>query len=376
MSSEKGKTLLLVEDECLIAMAEKMALEKCGYVVITTNSGEKAVKAVKEHKGIDLILMDINLGEGMDGIATAKTILNYRGIPIVFVSSCIATELFEKTEMISPYGYVAKNSGTPILDASIKMAFKLFEAKEKIKTIDSELETMLDIFPAMLFEAGLDGRFYDYHFPFSGLVCDSASEFIGKKIPEVLPSGIATVVMSSIMEAHGRGASVGRQFETPLRGVARLYELSVMRKVTYPIEPHFIVLISDISERKHVEEALAASESRYRRLFEAARDGILILDVKTGRVLDANPFLVELLGYPKELLIEKTIWEIDSFMDLVTGENRFGELRRKKNMEPDEVRLKTADGDIVDVEFLSDVYPAGKREVMQCIIRKVAEGPR
>jgi two-component sensor histidine kinase len=165
------KTILLVEDEALIALSSKKNLEKYGYNVITIDSGEKAIQLIKKEndelakfpksmqtyrkrvlndiismdtshtvveefkdKGeIDLILMDIDLGEGMDGTQAAEIILREKDIPIIFLSSHTESEIVEKTEKITSYGYVVKNSSSTVLDASIKMAFKLFNANIKLK---------------------------------------------------------------------------------------------------------------------------------------------------------------------------------------------------------------------------------------------------
>lgn len=129
MSQGSRKRILLVEDEAIIALGEKLQLEDYGYEVSLADSGEKAVEAVRRGPGIDLILMDINLGRGMDGTEAAEAILRERELPIVFLSSHVEREVVEKTERITSYGYVVKNSTITVLDASIKMAFKLFEAR-------------------------------------------------------------------------------------------------------------------------------------------------------------------------------------------------------------------------------------------------------
>ena len=89
--------------------------------------------AVEKTPAIDLILMDINLGNGMDGTDAAAIILKDHDLPVVFLSSHMEPEVVAKTEKITSYGYVVKNSSITVLDASIKMAFKLFEAKIKEK---------------------------------------------------------------------------------------------------------------------------------------------------------------------------------------------------------------------------------------------------
>ncbi len=130
------RTILLVEDDAVIAMSGKKNLEKYGYKVITASSGKEAVKTADEAPDIELILMDIDLGKGMDGTEAAGIILRKHDIPVVFLSSHSEPEVVDKTEKISSYGYVVKNSGITILDASIKMAFRLFNANKKI--IESE----------------------------------------------------------------------------------------------------------------------------------------------------------------------------------------------------------------------------------------------
>ncbi len=134
------KKLLLVEDEALIAMSERRELEKIGYSVQHVMNGEKAVKsALDPESRYDLILMDINLGRGIDGTQAAEQILSKRDIPVVFLSSHTDPAVVEKTEKITSYGYVVKNSGITVLDASIKMAFKLHDAYIRYNKRNQEL---------------------------------------------------------------------------------------------------------------------------------------------------------------------------------------------------------------------------------------------
>ncbi len=141
MEENNSKTILLVEDEAIIAMEEERLLYNSGYAVIKALNGEKAVAMVRSHTGpIDLILMDIDLGKGMDGAEAAREILKIRDIPVVFLSSHTEKEIVDKTEKITSYGYVVKNSGITVLDASIKTAFRLFDAHRKILTRKMEIE--------------------------------------------------------------------------------------------------------------------------------------------------------------------------------------------------------------------------------------------
>jgi PAS domain S-box-containing protein len=134
MNSRSLKTVLIVDDQTIIALHQKVELEAYGYAVMLSSSGEDAIaKASDPACRIDIILMDIDLGPGLSGPEAAKQILSIRQIPIMFLSSHTEPEIVETTEKISSYGYVVKNSGITILDASIKMAFKLFDAHRNIE---------------------------------------------------------------------------------------------------------------------------------------------------------------------------------------------------------------------------------------------------
>ncbi len=125
--------------------------------------------------------------------------------------------------------------------------------------------------------------------------------------------------------------------------------------------------------RQKAEILLAASEMQYRRLFESAKDGILILNLETGKIVDVNPFLIELLGYEKEEFLEKEIWEIGFFKNIVANKDKFIELLQKKYVRYENLLLETSDGRQIDVEFVSNVYAVNSHKVIQCNIRDITE---
>ncbi|MDD5503024.1 MAG: PAS domain-containing sensor histidine kinase, partial [Candidatus Thermoplasmatota archaeon] len=131
--------------------------------------------------------------------------------------------------------------------------------------------------------------------------------------------------------------------------------------------------IRDITERKKAEEALNYSEIRYRRLFEAAKDGILILDWETGQITDVNPFIVEMLGYSHEELLGKKLWEIGIFKDVAANKTAFEELKNKGRIRYEDLPLETKDGRRIEVEFVSNVYGVDHTKVVQCNIRDITD---
>jgi PAS domain S-box-containing protein len=137
-----------------------------------------------------------------------------------------------------------------------------------------------------------------------------------------------------------------------------------------------LLAIEDITERKKTEEALKISETRYRRLFETAQDGILILDADTGQITDVNPFLVEMLGYSHEDFLGKKLWEIGALGDIEASKAAFAELQNKGYVRYKDLPLETKDGRPMDVEFVSNVYLVNHKKVIQCNIRNVTERKR
>ncbi len=156
---ETPRTILLVEDEALIAVMERETLKRHGYNVVLASSGEKAIEAARTYPEIELILMDINLGKGkMDGTETAEVILSERDIPILFLSSYTQAEVVEKTENITSYGYVVKDSGETVLLTSIKMALKLYEALNKVQEQKYEIEAANEELHAALTQIEMSNR--------------------------------------------------------------------------------------------------------------------------------------------------------------------------------------------------------------------------
>lgn len=313
MSASKGKTILLVEDETILAMTEKMQLEKYGYIVKTARTGENAVESVNASPDIDLVLMDINLGDGIDGTEAAGIILKDHDIPIVFVSSHTEPEIVEKTEKITSYGYVVKNSSITVLDASIKMAFKLFEAKKK----ESEKEKALLLSEEkyrLISENTSDGII---HFNSDGII-DYASpsylkqlgykklEQFGKGcdaiIPEIHPDD-SDAMFASIHEAvnnkqgeltyifrvkNSKGDYIWREDHANY-----LYDSSGSYLGAY-------VSCRDITDRKNIESELIVLG----KAIEASPVIIIITDVK-GIIKYVNPRFTYVTGYSSEEVIGK-----------------------------------------------------------------------
>ncbi|MEP6946132.1 MAG: PAS domain S-box protein [Acidobacteriota bacterium] len=134
-------------------------------------------------------------------------------------------------------------------------------------------------------------------------------------------------------------------------------------------------LIGEIPDRSDevgsTDDHIRTSEIRYRRLFESARDGILILDAVTRQITDVNPFMTKLLGYQRDEFLGKELWQFGFFTDKKASKHAFRELQKNGYLRYDDLPLKSADGEPREVEFISNVYDEAGRPVIQCNIRDI-----
>jgi diguanylate cyclase (GGDEF)-like protein/PAS domain S-box-containing protein len=120
-------------------------------------------------------------------------------------------------------------------------------------------------------------------------------------------------------------------------------------------------------------QKIRTSEFRYRRLFEEAQDGILILDAETGAITDVNPYLINMLGYSREEFVAKKLWEVGAFKDIEASKEAFEALQKNEYIRYEDLPLRAKSGGLIDVEFVSNVYLVGNEKVIQCNIRDISE---
>jgi PAS domain S-box-containing protein len=201
----------------------------------------------------------------------------------------------------------------------------------------------------------------------------SAAEMIGHSITRLIPRERQNEE-AKILGPLERGENV-RHFETVrVRKDGSTLDVSVMISAIKNPAGRIVgtsKVVRDISQERRTEKALSASELRYRRLFETAKDGILILDAETGMVVDVNPFLVTTLGFSHEQFMAKAIWELGFFKDIWANAEKFAELKEKEYVRYENLPLETVDGQKIEVEFVSNVYSVNGRKVIQCNVRDV-----
>ncbi|WP_020614535.1 response regulator [Sediminispirochaeta bajacaliforniensis] len=236
----KGKHILLVEDEAVIALAQKQTLERYGFRVDTVCSGEAALSHITTEPSFDLVLMDIDLGSGMSGTEAAKAILQNRSLPIVFLTNHGEADMMERVRDITRYGYVLKNSGNSVLLSSIEMAFELFEANRKAQESAEKLKTIFTALGDRVFVIDRQGRYLE--------IADET--FTSTVLSDVFDSKLTAwfiEVIAKVLERHAV-----EMIEYPLMINDR--EVWFLATIS-PLDSKSVVWVArDISKRKAAEQ--------------------------------------------------------------------------------------------------------------------------
>lgn len=156
ISSSAGSHVLLVEDQTLIAVAERHHLESSGFRVTVASTGEQAVELIRSDESIQIVLMDIDLGPGIDGIEAAEQILASHAVPIVFVTTHTEPETVQRTESIAAYGYVVKDNGPVVLLACAKAALRVHQIDRAAQHHCDDLMAMMNQSPVGMVLIGED----------------------------------------------------------------------------------------------------------------------------------------------------------------------------------------------------------------------------
>lgn len=311
MNDAGKKTILLVEDEVLIAADEKISLEKYGYNVVLAKNGFTAINIIENDSSIDLILIDIDLGEERDGTEIAEIILKKREIPVVFLSSHTEPSVVEKTERITSYGYVVKNSNITVLDASIKMAFKLFEANKLI--ISSEIKQKAMISNSSDVICIIDSR------GILKYVSPNITKLFGWDPDELLNTEWIENVnledfnqirteFQKLLESENSTISLEHNFKCK-DGTYKQIDMTGVNLLHDPVINGVLINYHDISSRRKIEIQLNESKLLFSRLIESLPQNVYAKDID-GRFIFANRQYLSTMNVTLDELVSKTDYEL------------------------------------------------------------------
>ena len=300
MNQQQHKTILLVEDEAITVMAIALKIKNLGYDVVTAHSGEEAVKLAAENHNINLVLMDINLGGGIDGTEAARQILAVRHLPIVFLTAHTEEEYVNKVKAITRYGYVIKHSGDFVLKSSIEMAFELFQEHEKTRASEEKYRTYINNAPEGVFIADSSGKYID--------VNPAACKMTGYSREELLTLSISELDVTDenaedILTFHDLKNTESLETERTLKRKDGTL-ITVLLNAVRISEDQYMAFCTDITERKKMEEELRFQSL----LLNQIQDLVTATDVD-GTVNYVNDAVARMFGVTKDQLIGRTIFD-------------------------------------------------------------------
>ena len=172
--------------------------------------------------------------------------------------------------------------------------------------------------------------------------------------------------MSRLLQNGPQFEDVEIEQEVPLLG-RRFLSLTARRMDLVRDGNRILIAFEDITDRK------LAAEARYRRLFESAHDGIMIIDAQTGEIADLNPYLAELLGYARDKMVGRRFWETEPFQAMTQGEGLLKRIREQGVFRIQDLALTAKDGQTVELEVVANIYSEGAHRVIQFNLRDMTE---
>lgn len=331
-----GKTVLFVEDNAVIALSTVSVLEKHRFSCRWVESGEKALEIIKEDPRIDIALVNIELGIGMDGIETAKKILGVRDLPLVFFTGFMDSETLEMIKNISRYGFVEKNANEYVLVETLNIACRLFESRQATCENGEELSAIYEHTPVIIALLDAERKIRKVNSFASSFTDLPPAKLEGLRIGRALccihhvddPRGCGYGPFCARCELRMTVRSTfdtGREY---YRNEVKVYTTvsgpEENRELTFSVStallhhtdpPRVLVSLEDVTERKQKEEALRTSELKFRTIFNSVNDAIYLHTVGgdggPGNFFEVNSAACRMLGYSREELIQMSPFDID-----------------------------------------------------------------
>jgi PAS domain S-box-containing protein len=240
-----------------------------------------------------------------------------------------------------------------------------------------QLKTIIDLSPTSIWFKDTKNNFISINKAAAKIANRTVKEIEGHSADEIFPIESSEYYKDDLEVIHSGKPKIGIIESATANGITTWVRTDKIP--WYDTDGNIAGIVAfalDITDNVRAQRKLQSSETRYRRLFESAKDGILILDGKSGQIDDVNPFLIELLGYSKEEFLDKKVWEIGIFKDIFENIDKYEELKKTGYVRYENLPLETKDGRHINVEFVSNVYIAEGKKVIQCNIRDITNSAR
>jgi PAS domain S-box-containing protein len=251
--------ILLVDDEPVTALAEAEQLKKHGFSVKTIHSGKKSIRYIDENDDIDLILMDIELNEELDGIETAKIIQEDHDIPILFLTAYENPGFLKRVQSTDSYNYLLKNTSGQMIATAVHQALKLHQAQQKIKDQNERLQKKEEQYRKIV-QSSHDAmaiiknkKIYFSNHAFSHMTGYAKSEVEGRSIAAIDDFKSISKKLDFIKSAD-EDKKIDLEFEiTPEKKDVRYIKARLI-KIDIHNKPAFVLTMYDYTEEKKLLE--------------------------------------------------------------------------------------------------------------------------
>ncbi|MFA6362263.1 PAS domain S-box protein [Methanoregula sp.] len=378
--SEKN-CILVVDDDDGVRKSLTLILKKKGYIVESAATGKEALAAA-QGRLISLTLLDVKLPDITGNQLLAPLKQTNPDMSVIMITGFASVENAVQSLTAGASGYIIKPIDLDGLLEKIKTVLDRQHLVTEIRLVEEGLKNS-EMCYRRLFETAKEGiliidagtgQIIDANPFLIDMLGFSHEQFLGKRLWEI---GLFKDIVTNKDDFDELQRKEYIRYEDlPLETSDGRHINMEFSSNVYTVNNKKVIQcnIRDNTERKLAEDKLLhASETRYRRLFETAQDGILILDADTGQIVGVNQFLINLLGFSHEQFLGKKLWEIGLFKDIVASKDNFDELQRKEYIRYEDLPLETADGRRIAVEFVSNVYMVNDKKVIQCNIRDITE---
>lgn len=346
---------MIVEDEAILAMVTSRTLKSFGFDVITANNGELAIEIALNNANIDLVLMDIDLGPGIDGSEAARRILTKRHMPIIFLTSHSEEEYVNKVKKITRYGYVIKGSNNFVLRESIQMAFELFDKHEE--SLRSE-QALKSISQGVLI-SDINRKIIEANDAFVTMTGYTKEEVIGKTCSFLQGAFTSQNTIHEIRNAlNNQIEFAGEILNYKKNGEAFWNELTISPVLNDLGELiNFIGVTRDVTDRRQMLENFRLRDESvlFNNVFQFVPFALGITTIKYGNFISVNKAFEELFGYQENEIIGKTSAEINLWVNLAQRDLVMDRFKFEKKIRDFETRLRSKSGTIYWISYSAEI---------------------
>ena len=248
---------------------------------------------------------------------------------------------------------------------------ELQKARDEMEAWLEQYSDLYEFAPVGYFTLTRESAIRQVNLTGATLVGIERSRLVGQLFARLVTPELGPAFHSFLKQVFAAGTRQSFELAFLRRGQPPLY-VNVEAQRT-PKGEECRAAVMDITARKQAEDKVRVSEIRYRRLFEATHDGVLLLDPVTRKIVDANPFMTKLLGYPNDQLVGKELFEIGLLKDKVGSQEMFRKLKRDREVRYEDLPLESRRGRHQEVEVVANLYQEDGHAVIQCNIRDITE---